>query len=422
MAKESSAARKKAGRKAWAKRKAKARAEGKTRIKVGKHFVDIGGKAKAKAKSKSRPKRKRAKRSKASPKRARTRTRRGKRSVVTKQTRTRTVRLPGKTRTRTVTKVVTRRAKKGALMENPLTGGELFAGALTMLLGLGVADLTDRMVATHALQQVSAASGTAPAVYADPVNLPAGQTPATALPAGTIANGAAVLAPMNLKRWAVGGVVTVVPFVAAAFVKHGAWRSALQLFGFGAGARVLGKGAKDGLAYLLRNTQTGQRVYVDELRAGQLNAMANNNTTSGYLVNANNGNAPNAFPAPGLGRQKPGHTLGCGCSDCCNQRMAYVPNQTGGGVPMNTPGGQVQPPAPPPQPPPALAPPGTPVYAGGPSGTPAYAAPQPPAAAGQPAMPSGPTAVPGRPNIGAGVPFNWLQRHHTSEDGRHEYD
>lgn len=205
-------------------------------------------------------------------------------------------------------------------MENPLRGMELFIGGVTMLTGAGVADLLDRFLATHPLQVKDAANN----LYAD-------QPPTDGNYKGMF-NGAAVDAPMDMKRWLAGGAVVLVPFAASGFVKSGAGRSALQLFAFGALVRVAGKAARDGIAALLKKNATGQRLYIDEMRAA---ALKKGDGSEANLV------------AAGLGapyRQLPAGVGGCGCANC----------RTGQGACC----GKMQPapapaPAPAPQPPPA---------------------------------------------------------------------
>ena len=227
------------------------------------------------------------------------------------------------------------------VMENPLGAAEVMMGGFTMLLGLGAADVVDRMLATHPLV---ATTGTTP-VYTDPNAMPvtaSGQT---------LSNGAGVLAPMNAKRWAAGAAITVLPFVAAGMVRSAMWRSALQLFGFGAGARVLGKAAKDGVAYLLRNNQYAQRLYVAELNAGLENAVSAGNSTSGYLTATSK---PAGFYGGGTGLGRTG--VGCngmgGCGGTCGGGCGYgwgsATNNTGLPLPPPQPGGgALNPPAPP---------------------------------------------------------------------------
>lgn len=207
-------------------------------------------------------------------------------------------------------------------MENPLSGVELFVGGLTMLIGAGTADVLDRFLATHALQVKDAANN----LYAD-------QPPTTGSYANMF-NGAAVDAPMDMKRWLAGGAVVLVPFAASGFVESDAGRSALQLFAFGALIRVAGKAARDGIAMLLKKNATGQRLYIDEMRAA---ALKKADGSEAQLVSA------------GLGRPQLG-VGGCGCQNC----------RTGVGACCRT---QAPAPQPSPQPPPT-----PPAPSGGPIG------------------------------------------------------
>lgn len=143
------------------------------------------------------------------------------------------------------------RRRSGA-MENPLTGMEIAVGAVTGVVGFISADALDRVLATHAL------SGTTGAYVDNP--------PTTGSYIG-LYNGTAVLAQMDWKRWLAGAGITIVPFTIAAFIKSPVGRSSLQFFGFGAGIRVLGKAVTDVIAYLMRNSSTGQRLYDADLRS-----------------------------------------------------------------------------------------------------------------------------------------------------------
>ena len=105
--------------------------------------------------------------------------------------------------------------------------------------------------------------------------------------------------------------------------KRNVARRPFQLFGFGAGARVLGKAAKDGVAYLLRNNQYAQRLYVAELNAGLENAVSAGNSTSGYLTATSK---PAGFYGGGTGLGRTG--VGCngmgGCGGTCGRLRLRV--------------------------------------------------------------------------------------------------
>lgn len=230
-----------------------------------------------------------------------TRTRR--RNVVVKTNRpVRIVKVPGKTK---IVRVAAerkhhrrkgrRRSREGYLMENPLGGMELAVGLFTGALGFGVSDFIDRYLSTHALTDKNAKDASGNELYAD--------TPPTDGAYKGLFNGTAVLAPMDLKRWGVGVAVAGAPIVVASFVKSSAGRSALQMFGFGAALRLVGKGLTDGVRMLSQKTAIGQRLYDGEARAAALKAEAAGTTPalpSGSL------------PSSGLGR-----TLGAGnCGKC----------------------------------------------------------------------------------------------------------
>jgi hypothetical protein len=301
MAKETKKQRSRGGKKGFKTRLANARAAGKKTIKIGKRRISTTtGKAVAKGGSRKLSKtlrkgikRERARREGQGKALARSTRKRSSRrrkpivkhkhhhhtKVVTKR-RTVEVAVPGKTRKVFVTAAERRgrrrhgrrRAREGYAMENPLSTTEIIAGGLTMLLGLAVADVSDRYWATHAL--TASTSGTT-TTYTDTPTVTSSTSMAT-FGAGlypNMLNGAAVIAPMNLTRWVSGGVLAAVPFLAAAYTKQPTVRTALQLFGFGVIARIGGKALVDLFAGLLGSTQLGQQLYVNELAAtGQYQA------------------------------------------------------------------------------------------------------------------------------------------------------
>jgi hypothetical protein len=233
-----------------------------------------------------------------------------------------------------------RKAREGYAMENPLSPMELAVGLFTGALGFGVSDFVDRYVATHALVDKNAKDAAGNELYSDVV-------PTTGGAAGYqgLFNGTAVLAPMNLPRWGVGVGLAVVPFVAAAFVKAPAGRSALQMFGFGAALRTVGKGLGDLVAMLTAKTAVGQRLYDDRMRAAALQAESAGGTwtvPSGSLVSAGLGAPPVA--CKGCGKSG----MGACCSSCATKgQQASVPQSA-------------PPPPPPPAPPANLVPPPAP--------------------------------------------------------------
>jgi hypothetical protein len=224
-----------------------------------------------------------------------------------------------------------RRARRnhGYAMENPLSPTEIFAGGLTMLLGLAVADISDRYWATHALT-AGTPSSTGVVPYTDTPAVAAGSA-STMASFGTglypgMLNGAAVLAPMNMTRWVSGGVLAAVPFIAAAFTKQPTLRTALQLFGFGVVARIGGKFLVDTFAGLLGSTALGQQLYVNELAAtGQYQAAMGNPVT----VSLPNGITPAAVGTGGATGLAKAPQPVC-CSNCarglpCTQEIPPGP-------------------------------------------------------------------------------------------------
>lgn len=383
MAKETKKERRAAGKKAWRDKVKNARAAGKKTIKVGKHHIKLselgksgnksggskahrkhGGRPKMSAAHRtsvrrrreeivaahySKPKRKRSKR-KAHAKSHHRGSRRGHHHTRT-VTKLRTVRVkvPGKTRNVYVTAAERRgghrrRAREGYAMENPLSTMEIIAGGLTMLLGLAVADVSDRYWATHAL--TASTSGTT-TTYTD--------TPAVTSSTGmatfgtglypSMLNGASVMAPMNLTRWVSGGVLAAVPFIAAAFIKQPTARTAAQLFGFGVIARIGGKALVDLFAGLLGSTSLGQQLYVNELAATAQYQVAQGQTTTITLPSPGT-NPPTAGGPSGSasGLAKP-HQISTCCSGCASGRPC-VRSQNAHGAAQSPPASVSQPFAP----------------------------------------------------------------------------
>ena len=178
---------------------------------------------------------------------------------------------------------------------------EIFVGGLTVLVGFFVADGTDRFLATHALGTKVAATATSSAAYMD--------QPSQNQPYPGLYNGAAIEAPMNALRWGVGAGITVVPYIFSHFVKNKSGRSALQMFAFGAGTRILGKGLVDLSAFLMKKTQLGQRLYPAELQA--MVAANPKGATATAL--------PNGSPSVGLAGAKPGD-----CAPCAEKKQGMA--------------------------------------------------------------------------------------------------
>ena len=211
-------------------------------------------------------------------------------------------------------------------------GLELFVGGLTGVVGFISADVLDRVLATHALTAAGTNDSNGNAMYTD--------TPPTASTwrgnYSNLYNGTAVIAPMSIARWGIGLLLTAVPIGAAHFVKSPVGRSALQMFGFGAGMRVVGGGLVKILGGLTKKTAFGQRVFDAEIRANALYGGSANTlvgTTGTALTNTAGTQITPSVPTAGLGAPHTG--LGdCGCMSC-KQRFGTC----GGGT---QPPGQVQ--------------------------------------------------------------------------------
>jgi hypothetical protein len=206
------------------------------------------------------------------------------------------------------------RRRHGA-MENPLSGVELFVGSLFGLTGFAIGDLTDRLIATHALTLKSAATTTTPALYAD-------NPPTTGSYAGLF-NPTAITSPMNLPRWANAVGAPALIFTVAHFVKSPVARSSMQFFAFGYGVRGVGKGIMDLMAKVTTSFGLGQRLYDGEMRAQVLKANSGSNQAAA-LAN---------LPAAGLGQ--PARQLAAApCNNCgncakCKQPAATAPSGVG---------------------------------------------------------------------------------------------
>ncbi len=145
-------------------------------------------------------------------------------------------------------------------MENNIGWMEGIVGGLTGITWAFAADITIRLLGSHALT----APTTPPAqgqqvVYSD--------APAV----GQQYNWVSVDAPMNWKQWAVGGsVFVVVPILLARFAfDPGLGRSTMQFMAFGGIIVVGGRGATQLGAFVLRKTGIGQRIYAPQINAQQ---------------------------------------------------------------------------------------------------------------------------------------------------------
>lgn len=276
----------------------------------------------------------------------------------------------------------------GAAMENPLGAAEIIVGGLTGLIGFATSEIVDRILATHAL--TANGDGT----FAD------GQGASGTDYAG-LNNGTAIIAPMSLMRWAAGIGITVVPFGVAAMVRAPVGKSALQMFGFGAGIRLLGKALTDFVAQLTATTQFGQQVFINEQRAIAAQATAAGTTAPTWAA---------GLPSTGLGRPQLAAgtgacTAGTGaCCGSCARAHAAAPAS----VPAST-AVPPLPPAPPPATPPAPPPPVAVVMPASPPNTvPAANVPLPPVPHTRPSPPanggSRASVLPPAPPANSGVP------------------
>lgn len=126
--------------------------------------------------------------------------------------------------------------KRRYVYDNPLTGLELGAVIVTGVIGFTGADLVDRFIATRSGPFAGTAMATQQPLFSD------------------------------WKRPAAGVGITVVPLVAAHFIKSPFWRSALQGIGVGAGLNVAGKAINALAGIALKDTTFGQRLYAPETK------------------------------------------------------------------------------------------------------------------------------------------------------------
>lgn len=321
--------------------------------------------------------------------------------------------------------------------ENPMSAAEYFIGGGSMIIGGLVAEVADRYAATHALTMVAkpfnpngpkTATTDATQAATDPngkiiyMDVPDSGAATMWSPYNGMKNGAAIAAPMGLKRWIVAGAVVVVPFVGGIpLAKYGHYKSAafFNFLGFGAAVRTGVKSLGDLLAFALKGTGFGQRIYDGEARAQALKAGAG---------------AEQYLPSTGLGRANVKGTAGCGtCGDGCNcgpcaSKRAQAPQQQ-----VQPPSTQQQQPPPPPPPPQVVQPPGgqqvpVPVQpGGGGQGVPVPVQPGggiPVPLPGQPQLNARPVIPPSSALRGAGVGVvvprafrdgSWARNDHAAE-------
>jgi hypothetical protein len=441
--KKKSTARKSGKRKTAKKKKAKSRkkkaaAPKKKRKKAKSKSPKKRKKAKSKSrKSSSKKKRKSGKKKKAKSKGGKRRASKQRQAVIRIPGKTEIIRIPGKTEiirvpvrsaaegtkrkkgkgkkrkgSRRTTETMPVVYESGGVMENPLSGVEWVVVAITGVAGFGTMDLIDRILATHALVE-PLHPGTDP----DSGKLWGDLPPTTGSYAG-LYNATAVLAPMDWKRWLAGIGVTATPIIVANFISAPIGRSAFQLFGIGAGLRFAGKAFQDFMAWALKKTGFGQRIFDGEMRAAALRGSKGDHVTmKGSFPISGLGAAEEQLPAPdGVGAPTNGYPggapentgiAGAPCGTCINCRTGVgsccCPCQAGGGGggggqhpssgpstgPMNPPSG---PPRGGPMNPPSGPPRGEPTNPSGPPrGEPTNPAGPP---RGGPTNPAGPTACP----------------------------
>lgn len=241
-------------------------------------------------------------------------------------------------------------------MENPIDGWDLLIGLATGALGYTTSDVLDRIVVTRQRKDAQ------------------GNVMAIRFPE-------APLMDDLLPRVGVGLLVAGVPLGVAQFIKSPTGRSALQLFGFGAAFRLIGKAVDDLAAYMFKDSAAdsmGKKLFAGEI--GQRAAVG--------LTGLGAAPCPNCGNRAGLGA--------CGCRSMLPQFATNLPIQPSPVLPSIPPGGG-QPPVVTQGPPPGFQPPGR--IPGGGGGTPAVPPtsmqPVPPAMA--PQVPG--TQLPGQPGV-----------------------
>lgn len=209
-----------------------------------------------------------------------------------------------------------------------------------MTAGALAGDVTDRILASHALNFLNADGSNSATAPATPNNGSDGKPLFADVPPTTgsytgLFNATAILAPMNATRWLVGvGAPIALYALSMAFSSKGSARAILQLGAFGWGVRTLLKGANQAAASLFGRSQMGARLFDAEARASAAQvALASGSTTDNRGL----------YPSSGLGSARcdcPNCVAGVGacCASSMNQALA---NQTGGYGPTS---GYAQPP------------------------------------------------------------------------------
>ena len=156
-------------------------------------------------------------------------------------------------------------------LANPISGaGEFFMGAFGAMFGYVVAGAADRWAATHAL------TGTTGALQDQPGP-------------GQIYNSESIDLPIwsSVMRLGVAAGAVVAPLVLSEMVAAGPMRAFLQVAGFAALARTVGKAAEDFIAKSLPSNKMVQQLYAPEQAAANRLSQATGQT----LPSA----APNTF-------------------------------------------------------------------------------------------------------------------------------
>jgi hypothetical protein len=133
-------------------------------------------------------------------------------------------------------------------MENPLSGMELFVGAVVGLVGFLAVSLTDRALATRESAIVKSPS-----------------------------------APIYMDFWRLGAAVgfSAVPLIGAHYVRSPLARAGMQFFGVAALLYLTGKVAQDLGGKLLADNDTGKRLFGGEIAAQDMLAAAEKTKTNG---------------------------------------------------------------------------------------------------------------------------------------------
>jgi len=213
------------------------------------------------------------------------------------------------------------RRHRNPFFGNPLEGPmEVVAGLFGVGSGYAVADLVDRMLATHPL--APAGSG-----FTD--------TPA----AGQIYDSEAPLLPIwsDPIRLAAAVGIIFTPGLASRFVKNAKFKAFLQLAAYGAGARVAGKAMGDALATFGSSNQYVLQAYAPEVAAQARQMQVGSGVIVPMVAGAAGSSAQQPagmFAGPPKGARQLGAAntgvggcsggCGGGCNDCQQSSMPIV--------------------------------------------------------------------------------------------------